>query len=657
MLLAVLAVAFISASMMAVASAMLLKRSVREAIVASAHSLAASVLVSLETDGISAETAKKNPKLLAQMQRDLKNLQSYFATLNKDEKIETPWALVGVMVENAGKWNFLALTKVDDGPMHEVNTDLTVQALSEQHSNSLDRPQEGWYKTELGTWFGVSLPFTDHSGVVVVVIRNHNIYEYLLQTAELALAALGASVVIAVFLGHRTAIVILKPIDQIREFTQQLNKGNFHAALTPSGSPEIRQRMRELKNMANGLAQRERLTSEVKKQTRRMLDVEASEVDFSELGLDMFLLRMVKNVVQKTNCECVALLLREEDETVVRYTNSVSNLTLQGELMGCRMTDSHSVVTENLKCAVFQVERADAIALAPLQQPPFAHRPVLISTMVSDTGRPLGVLLAINPIETDSLPREKFSDTDQATFRHYATLITISLERKLKLDEMIEMMLHLVEMHDPRETYPHVKRVSSVGLELFNGWAINHGLREQESVAARKRFLQALMLHDVGKIGISNNILTKPGKLTDQEYTKMKYHSVLGAMYSLDEDAREVAMHHHERWDGNGYPGPVNIAAAKGDIVTLLAMPLMPGLSGSDIPFFARIVAIADVFDALSSARCYKDAWPESKVLETIRTESGKAFDPELVDIFFERYDRIKAEWAKYPDKPPTPAA
>ena len=96
-------------------------------------------------------------------------------------------------------------------------------------------------------------------------------------------------------------------------------------------------------------------------------------------------------------------------------------------------------------------------------------------------------------------------------------------------------------------------------------------------------------------------------------------------------------MHHHERWDGRGYPGQVDAHEER----SVGPEPIRQGLLGEEIPLFARMVAIADVFDALSTHRVYKEAWPEDKVVDLIRAESGGHFDPELVDIFVERIDRV----------------
>jgi putative two-component system response regulator len=129
----------------------------------------------------------------------------------------------------------------------------------------------------------------------------------------------------------------------------------------------------------------------------------------------------------------------------------------------------------------------------------------------------------------------------------------------------------------------------------------------------------AAPLHDIGKIAIPDHILKKPGKLTQAEFDQMKAHTfighqILGAGPSdVSRVAAQIALSHHERWDGTGYP---------------------QGLGGIRIPLPARITAIADVFDALTHARPYKEAWSLEKALETIEEESGRQFDPELVPAF-----------------------
>ncbi|UQN08206.1 HD-GYP domain-containing protein [Deinococcus sp. QL22] len=127
----------------------------------------------------------------------------------------------------------------------------------------------------------------------------------------------------------------------------------------------------------------------------------------------------------------------------------------------------------------------------------------------------------------------------------------------------------------------------------------------------------AARLHDVGKIGIPDTVLLKPGKLSPEQYTQMQTHTLIGARIlsggrsELLRLAEEIALTHHERWDGGGYPR---------------------GLSGAQIPMSGRIVAIADVFDALTQARPYKRAWTLQEAIEEIQQQSGVHFDPSVVE-------------------------
>lgn len=144
------------------------------------------------------------------------------------------------------------------------------------------------------------------------------------------------------------------------------------------------------------------------------------------------------------------------------------------------------------------------------------------------------------------------------------------------------------------------------------------------------------MPHDVGKVAISDLILKKPGRLDEGQFKVMKTHAYQGAklfrgnVSDLDALCYEIAYTHHERWDGKGYPRR---------------------LKGDNIPLAGRIVALADVYDALISSRVYKPAWNEQDVIETLEKEAGHHFDPELVEIFFSIYDVIKAIRSKFPDK------
>ena len=169
-----------------------------------------------------------------------------------------------------------------------------------------------------------------------------------------------------------------------------------------------------------------------------------------------------------------------------------------------------------------------------------------------------------------------------------------------------------------QETGFHVKRVAKYS-ELL---AHYYGLSPQEIQYLRT----ASPMHDIGKVGIPDSILNKPGKLTNDEWRTMKTHANIGYELFRDSDkpllqtAAIIAYEHHEKWDGTGYPR---------------------GLQGENIHIYGRITAVADVFDALGSDRCYKQAWEDERIFKLLKEERGKHFDPKLIDIFFDHLDEF----------------
>jgi HD-GYP domain-containing protein (c-di-GMP phosphodiesterase class II) len=165
------------------------------------------------------------------------------------------------------------------------------------------------------------------------------------------------------------------------------------------------------------------------------------------------------------------------------------------------------------------------------------------------------------------------------------------------------------------------------------------------------------MLHDVGKVAIPDQILKKPARLTEEEYEIMKQHTFFGARLFIDkksdfdEAAAQVAMTHHEWWNGNGYPGYVDLAA-DGPGLSFSVEQIKPrGRRGDEIPLFGRVVAIADVYDALSSKRAYKEAWEEADILQTMEDGAGGQFDPELIRVFLSSIDVMRSIQQRYPDR------
>jgi HD-GYP domain-containing protein (c-di-GMP phosphodiesterase class II) len=220
---------------------------------------------------------------------------------------------------------------------------------------------------------------------------------------------------------------------------------------------------------------------------------------------------------------------------------------------------------------------------------------------------------------------------------------------------MILRMIKMSELRDPKETGTHVNRVAGYSVEIYDRWAFHKGIPIPEMEKFRDTLKISSMLHDVGKVAISDTILKKPARFTPEEYKIMQNHTVYGASLFLDTSssadilAQEIALTHHENWDGTGYPGWINPLNGNTEKSDNDGNPL--GKKGEEIPLGGRIVAIADVFDALCSKRVYKEPWSEDDVLNEIRKLSGSKFDPELTEIFFEILPNIKQIQNQYPEE------
>ena len=268
-------------------------------------------------------------------------------------------------------------------------------------------------------------------------------------------------------------------------------------------------------------------------------------------------------------------------------------------------------------------------------------------------GSIIGVLQLINAKDNKGnvIP---FTKDDEPIVMLFANNASLVLQRARMTRAILLRMISMAELRDPKETGAHVNRVATYAIEIYEQWAKRHHINEKEIETNRDILRMAAMLHDVGKVAISDLILKKPSRFTDEEYEIMKSHTYLGARLfkdtqsQFDEIASIVALTHHENWDGTGYPGYIDLDTGKPLEKDKKGNPLPR--KGEEIPIYGRIVALADVYDALSSKRVYKEVWNEKDVLNEIKSASGKKFDPELVDIFFSCYDFLKSIRLRYPD-------
>jgi HD-GYP domain-containing protein (c-di-GMP phosphodiesterase class II) len=271
--------------------------------------------------------------------------------------------------------------------------------------------------------------------------------------------------------------------------------------------------------------------------------------------------------------------------------------------------------------------------------------------LVSTEKRVMGVIQVINSKDKNGnvVP---FSSDNELLLTHFATNATMVLQRAYITRAMILRMIKMSELRDPKETGTHVNRVAGYAVDIYDRWAYHHNVPQAEKDKYRDTLKISSMLHDVGKVAISDAILKKPSRFTEEEYQIMQNHTVYGASLFTDESspadtlAKEIALTHHENWDGTGYPGWIDPASGNAQRTDENGKPL--GRKGEEIPLGGRIVAIADVYDALCSRRVYKEPWNEDDVLNEMKKLSGSKFDPELLEVFFEILPSIKHTRERY---------
>ena len=278
---------------------------------------------------------------------------------------------------------------------------------------------------------------------------------------------------------------------------------------------------------------------------------------------------------------------------------------------------------------------------------------ILTVPLMSAEGRLMGVIQIINSVTKNGLT-VPFSSDDELHITHFAAKASMALQKAQIMRTMILRLVKMAELRDPKETGSHVNRVAGYAMEIYDRWANRHGVSDEAREKFKDSMRIASMLHDAGKVAISDAILKKPARLTPEEFQIMQKHTTFGsALFDdpqspLDALSRDIAFTHHENWDGTGYPGWVDPLTGVPIKVGEDGNPI--GKKGEEIPLAGRIVSLADVFDALCSKRVYKEAWAEEDVLKEMRSLSGTKFDPELVDIFFEILPSIKQIQKLYPE-------
>jgi len=387
--------------------------------------------------------------------------------------------------------------------------------------------------------------------------------------------------------------------------------------------------------------------------------------------IDILLEKVLSEARKFTNCDAGSIYVREGDNLKFTYAQ---NDTMQRQRPPGKKLPyaSFTVPINNNSIAGYVATNCTILNIADVYEVgsffPFSFNrsyddvtgyrtcSMLTIPLKNFRGFVIGILQLINAMDSQG-EVTPFAHDDEELITYFANNAATAIERAKMTREIILRMNKMAELRDPKETGPHVNRVAAYSVALYEAWAFKNGIPQGEIEKNRDVLRMSAMMHDVGKVAISDVILKKPGRFTPEEFQVMKMHTLFGAdlfadIYSdFDESAALVTINHHERWDGKGYPGHV-------DPLTHLPLPgyetengSARGKQGEEIPLFGRIVALADVYDALSCRRCYKEPWDESAVLQTINEEAGKQFDPNLVEIFMECMDTFRQIEKLYPDR------
>ena len=356
-------------------------------------------------------------------------------------------------------------------------------------------------------------------------------------------------------------------------------------------------------------------------------------------GLDA-LEEIAKLIVSTTadvlNSKRVSLMLPDHSReylTIMAAVGMPEELTRQVRIpigvpiAGRVFADSQSIVANNPGDLNEHTERYDSAFFVSVP---------LISTLLLTPSGPVGVLNITEPAGSESYGAEEL-----ANLRAISEAAAIALRNQIRLQERngardatVLALAKLAEQRD-QETGAHLERVQRYC------WLLAETLSQKPKYRAviNRSFIENVFrsspLHDIGKVGVPDHILLKPGRLTPEEFEVMKQHAKIGGDtirsvmkqgYTQDflKVGMEIAYFHHEKFDGTGYPD---------------------GLSGESIPLYARIMAVADVYDALTSKRVYKAAMPHDKAVGIIRKEAGAHFDPDVVEAFSQQETDFQS-WA-----------
>lgn len=351
--------------------------------------------------------------------------------------------------------------------------------------------------------------------------------------------------------------------------------------------------------------------------------IEASADIFSVHSMEQFIDGVMQQLTSIIGCGSEKAMYATNSMMVdcaPRHSSDLRVIAAQGEFTDALGKSVSEVVIDDLKEAFDEAIKSRSIVYRGDYLVAYCYSRFSTNSLLYISGLP-------DKVGSDEKTLiEMFAQNVQIAYEN----VQLQLELEDTQRELVYRLGEAMEVHS-NETGCHVRRVAIISHLL----ALKAGLSESDAELIKK----AAPLHDVGKICIPNNILHKPGKLDGGEWEVMKTHAEVGyqilqgSEHSIIKAGATIASEHHENWDGSGYP---------------------LGKSGEDIHIFGRIVALADVYDALRHKRSYKEEWETDETVKFIKEQSGKKFDPNLVNILLDSVDEIEQIMTEYPDSKPS---
>lgn len=525
---------------------------------------------------------------------------------------------------------------------------------------------------ESGSWITGYSHISDANGKLIGMVELHldrAVVQWMLLKLFLVVFVLGFGLSIAAsFLSDRVVVRLLRPLDLLNTAIQNISSGNYKSPITITHPKDFVIVGQNIKKLAEKLEQQDQLRQETQAMQAnadireehdmliQMLEEQLSKVT----DVDLLLNFILNSALEFSRCEAGSIWIMDQGDLVLWYARNLvlekTTPATQTGIINARISITSKSIVGYCALSKKQIVIDDVYHLpsgSPFQfdqsfdiKSGFKTRCMISIPLLGMQGTVLGVMQLINPENHETVTDTSLVDRAEA----FAILSGQVLERVNNAKELLMRLVRTAEVRDPHETGVHVQRVSGVACHLYKLIANKRNVLPQVRDQNLSVLRVAAFLHDIGKVGIPDSILKKPGKLDEHEYNLMKWHTIIGAKLfddsenTLEKAASDVALHHHERWDGKGYPGAIDFPAYGRILDELRDMPhLTSGLKGEETSMFARLVGIADVFDALASSRAYKEPWTDEQIKSEISKNSGTQFDPEIVTTFLENYSDLKA--------------